>query len=205
MRPGKNGHYALGCANVEVASLLGQFVAEFTHLEDAMASVFAVLMGDLDDITARYIFRSIVAQQGRIKAMTVLLENCPTNREISDRTYDDFIAEFDALNAVRNDYVHGLWTTDMADDKAYLSPASADRFAIFGDSRQVTPKELKGVIDRLRTLQLEGRLRALGDLETRRKQLLERTQKPAETSSPPPSTRRIAASKRLRQRKTTGG
>ena len=96
----------------EISALLLKTLVNWPHLEDQMISVFQDLLGipksDLD--SARLLFTALVNQKIRIHVMRELLERSRRNRSVSG-DYDAVLKEFEALNGIRNKYVHGLWWT----------------------------------------------------------------------------------------------
>ncbi len=131
-----------------------------------MSKVFAVLMGTEDEVAAGYIFRAIVAQQGRIKMMDRLLAS-PINADLDD-FYDQALTEFEKLNKLRNQYLHGLWRTRDTGE-VLLSVPTGEPLAAFRTGRKVSSKELDDVIERMGKLNIDVLMRTGVELAQRRK------------------------------------
>ena len=103
-----DGRYVSGLWNERFALLLGQLVSYWPMVEDKMIGILADLLDYPPSAGTngppRQIFRSIISNQARRKLMLSLLERSRINKD-KEQYYDEVIAEFDKLNAKRNDYV----------------------------------------------------------------------------------------------------
>jgi hypothetical protein len=124
----KSGEAAQGIYNKDVALIFSRFVSTFTFLEEAMESIFAMLMGT-DLSTASLISRKIVSTNTRIEILKTLLTKSSRNKLNRTDEIDRIICEFDRLNIIRNKYVHGYWET-YEDDQTYLVISKEDPFAL---------------------------------------------------------------------------
>jgi hypothetical protein len=156
-----------GVKNDEIAMLLGRIAGQWTHVEEAMSRLLALILDSDDDMAARHIFRSIVNQHARITVMRNLLEKCLPAVGL-DQTVDEKINEFEALNGCRNRYVHGVWMTDTDTGKVYLAEADVTHF-VYLPSRRVTPNELVDVACRMEQLE-RGTHSYINDFRVRRAQ-----------------------------------
>lgn len=152
-----SGSYHLGAHHADYAQVLGLIASTFPHLEDSMIGVFAFLLDPKSNSSgvAKEIFRTVVNQQIRIQIMQTFLEKSPRHAKTPTH-YDEIIDEFSKLNGLRNIYLHGLWTTHDTGD-TFFTETSAE---IFGElyPRKVDIKELLGVLDRMRILQIKASL-----------------------------------------------
>lgn len=156
----------LACTDPEILERVGYIATYFPQLEETMSKVFAVLMGTEDEVAAGYIFRAIVAQQGRIKMMDRLLAS-PINADLDD-FYDQALTEFEKLNKLRNQYLHGLWRTRDTGE-VLLSVPTGEPLAAFRTGRKVSSKELDDVIERMGKLNIDVLMRTGVELAQRRK------------------------------------
>jgi hypothetical protein len=67
----------------DFAVALGQIISIWPHIEDVMIWIFEDLLGAKLGAPSRQIFRSITAQQSRIKVMRAMLERSPINQNKS--------------------------------------------------------------------------------------------------------------------------
>ena len=106
-----------GIKDPEIAASLGFMISYWSQVEERMIWFLNALLRGNRDTTpvamqaARLIFRSIASENARIKVMTALLEMAPHNAGRGPK-FDEVLAEFSALNQLRNKYVHGLWRTE---------------------------------------------------------------------------------------------
>jgi len=145
-----DGAYVGALRNDELLIWLGRIVTHLPHLEDLMASLMAVLMGDLR-APARQIFRSLVSDDLRVKVMRSFLEHAKINDERGSE-FDLVLDEFVAVKKFRNSYVHGLWRTHTATNRAFLSEPSPDSAAQFMSEREVTAAEMRQDFERMARL-----------------------------------------------------
>lgn len=144
-----DGVWSLFIEEKDIARLVGEIISTWPYVEEGMVDVLGLLLGD-DTTAPRFIFRSVINQQGRIHMLRQLLANLPRN---SDKPvgYDEVIDEFARLNTIRNGYMHGLWKTHQPTAKVYLSEPEGDHlFAL--DDRRVTKNEVVTVLRRMRLL-----------------------------------------------------
>lgn len=141
-----DGRYSSGLWQDKLVSAVGQIATYWPHIEDAMIEILRDLLGGDPELPARQVFRSIISQQARIQVMTALLAKSRLNEHKSG-VYDEIIAEFAALNKLRNTYVHGLWWTHES-GKAFLSEEAIHDWN-FLDGREVTYKEVEAVFTRM--------------------------------------------------------
>lgn len=145
-----------GIANARVAEAFGQVISYWWHVEEQ----FLHLLDDLltgqkaaqytTELNARLIFRTLISQKSRIEIMKSLLETMPHNAD-KPAIYDELIGEFSALNAIRNNYVHGMWQTSLADMKVYLK-RSGSIHEVFERPTEVTREDLLVVLTRMQKL-----------------------------------------------------
>lgn len=130
---------------------MGHIAADWPHVEEAMISVLAELLGGGRGTPAHQIFRSIVNAKARIDVMRNLLEMAEINKN-REIYFDEVIDEFKSLNDKRNEYMHNIWMSYNNGD-AYLCKASPSVLGYLMDStRKVPLKELKDVNARMITL-----------------------------------------------------
>lgn len=141
-----------GLPDQKSAALLGNIVAQWTHLEDSMIDVLAVLLGEQGQAAAQETFRAINSSQARLKVMRTLLEGSPINSHRS-AAYDEILDEFDALTKLRNQYVHGLWWTEHL--TARRSDPVPPHYGRPEHSRPVTPEQMEAVLTRIARLDLK--------------------------------------------------
>ena len=102
------------------------------------------------ELTARQIFLSITSQDGRIKPLRILPETLPRNSSKTSRD-DEMIGEFASINAQRNKYVHGIWTTDSGTGEVRLRKATVQH-EVYEGAVTVTPEEVQAITGRMHAL-----------------------------------------------------
>jgi hypothetical protein len=153
-RPGDDpilpmGTYNPGLAGEPFQRLLGEFAAEWPHIESVMIWVFAAISDISDHSIAVQMFRSIINQQTRITIMTNILERSPTHVKFDD-WYDEVIAEFKSINRSRNKYIHSLWWTHES-GRVFIQE-DAVHHRIGGELRETKINELRNTLRRMRAL-----------------------------------------------------
>ncbi len=151
------GFYDIGIRDSKLAEQLGFGVVLWTHLEEAMIKVFSDLLSHNPINPARQIFRGISNNSTRIKVMKAMLQHSPQNVQKSS-VYDELIAEFETLNELRNDYVHGLWHTNANEKKFFLSQPTKEEFT-FAPAREVARKEIGEFLGRMIALDTKIKMR----------------------------------------------
>ena len=63
--------------------------------------------------------------------------------------FDEIITEFASLNKIRNQYVHGLWFTQTATGKLYISEATSDEEMPFLARKRISPKQVQNTLKRI--------------------------------------------------------
>ena len=149
---GKDDIFVGTIESTEVAKRFAEVMTGFVYLEERMASVLAVLLGNSDRIAASYVLRAIRSPTGRIEVMKDLLENSPMNAELGEE-YDHILREFRSINAERNTYAHGKWWTDFRNKQTIIDETD-DPNEPLHVRRVVTAEELKALDDRI--LELHG-------------------------------------------------
>jgi hypothetical protein len=144
------GIFKSGLHDAAVSSALGQVLSNWTHVEEAMIDVMAILLGGQPQLPARQIFRAINNNYSRIVVLTSLLEKAPINSDKSAE-YDEIIREFKRLNTIRNKFAHGLWSTGSS-GAAFLAEPTAEDFS-FMARREVKLEEINEAIESMRLLQ----------------------------------------------------
>jgi hypothetical protein len=145
------GAFAGGVEDPEILSLLGKLVGTWSHLEEAMIYVFATLSGMKRRGPSREIFRSIIAQEVKIRMMRFLLEESEINAE-QPPFFDVVLDKFQSLNSTRNKYIHGLWFNGQG--VTYLSSTDPARHPFETVTRKIVAKELQDFLKR--TSELTG-------------------------------------------------
>jgi hypothetical protein len=114
-----------GICDISMAAVFGRLISYWPHVEEHMIIVFEELISGEHTQTneavyrsSREIFLSIRSPSARITVMRFLLQEAHHNKE-KNVIYDEIIAEFDSLNDIRNQYVHGRWLWNE-DDKILL-------------------------------------------------------------------------------------
>lgn len=148
----EDGGIAGALLNPQGAQLVGEIVAAWVHLEEGIIDFLALLLGQSNRNAADPIFRSIMAPRVRIDMMRRLLQASPINKDRGPE-YDEILDEYEALNRLRNDYVHGHWFTGLKSGGMSLSPPSADSIPMrFLTRRVVTVPQIANVRDRIQRL-----------------------------------------------------
>lgn len=123
----RSGSADLGLHDPETAIVFAALVTEFTYVERAMERVFCRLLGT-DDQTASQLCHKIMSASALVQMMRTLLHHSRHNATKSP-VYDDIISEFEAVNRLRNQYVHGLW--ECGDNgEIYVVRPGADPYAL---------------------------------------------------------------------------
>lgn len=156
----KENAYALGVEDNQILTKLGQLAASWPHVEEDMITILATLMGADQKTPVREIFRSIIAQEAKIKMMRHLLEETEANTHRGPH-FDKIIKEFAALNALRNKYIHGLWFN--ADGETFLSTTDPAHHPFFTTTRKIEASELEIFLSRC--LNLKSAINAVRFLE----------------------------------------
>jgi hypothetical protein len=136
----------------EVTKAFTDVMTSFVYLEQRMASVLAVLLGDSDTIAAAFILDAIKSPSGRIDVMKDLLERAPANKKLSSE-YDQIIREFRAISSERNTYAHGRWWTEIRSKETILDETD-DPTTHLHVRRKVTAAELNALDDRMLKLHI---------------------------------------------------
>lgn len=151
-RTTEGGAYLMGLPEGDFASVVGQVITFWPHLEEAMIGVLGTLIGSGTSTDAAHpIFRSINAERLRVDIMQTLLETSPINKHRSS-DYDDALKEFLALNKLRNDYVHGLWFVNKATGKVAIAAPDASNPYPFYAKKPVSLGQVKDTLKRIRSL-----------------------------------------------------
>jgi hypothetical protein len=144
-----DGRYDSGIREPHFAAKFGEMASLWPHIEDRMIDILTELLGGYSSIPAHEIFRSIISVQARINVMRALLHRTELN-DNKDQIYDEVIDEFNALNTLRNKYVHGLWQTNESGKIFFVEP-SIDQKSVF-ESREMPVSEIEALIDRMNAL-----------------------------------------------------
>lgn len=147
----KTGTHSGFIQNDEIAALLGRFISKWTHIEEMMIGLFMELTTIQHQGIARITFRSIFAQSARVKIMKAALQEALVHKS-KPASFDELIDEFMALNAIRNDYVHGLWWTDDAQPPRTILQVELATWDHAVDGREVTKAEIEGNMQRMDAL-----------------------------------------------------
>ena len=147
-----------GIKDPSLAAAFGWMISYWPHLEQKMIEFFEELLtgrqSNLDSgliWSSREIFRSITSQGMRIDIMKGLLHRTPHNAGKGD-IYDEIIDEFEALNKIRNEYVHGLWRWSDSENKLYLTTHKSADLVQNSESRAIDINTLHSDFDRMRSL-----------------------------------------------------
>lgn len=147
----KGGSYFYGIADPDAAVHFANFVTTFVHLEQAMEAVLEKLLG-VGNQSASLIMRSINSNKGRIAVMKALLQRAGHNITKPEE-YDQIISEFEAINTIRNHYVHGDWTTSTEDGSLMLIRPNGDPYLIGHPvAKRVSPDDIKRDAERIERL-----------------------------------------------------
>jgi hypothetical protein len=147
-----SGSYTSGITVPQFAQVLGEIVAYWSEIEEAMILVLAILLGNanIHQSPARQVFRSLTSEQVRLKVMRSLLHEAPINQD-KDEIFDEIIDEFEALNKLRNNYVHGLWATHRS-GRVFIAEATTDNDVPFLRQKPISIKQLENTLKRMRDL-----------------------------------------------------
>jgi hypothetical protein len=148
----KPGQHTGVVENDEIAALLGRFIVKWNHTEEMMIGLFMELTTIQDQGIARITFRSIIGQRAREKIMKAVLQRALIHKS-KPVIFDELIAEFMALNDVRNDYVHGRWWTDDAHRTILQVELATWDHAV--DGREITKTEIEGNMQKMNELMLK--------------------------------------------------
>ena len=131
---------------------IGAIIVQWSHTEESMMMLFQELLGFHRGmgVPAREIFFSITSAQQKIRILRKMLERSIYNAN-KDPEFDEVINEYENLNDIRNDYVHGLWVTHES-GKVYLGVSSRSDFEFFV-RREVELQELEAALKRMQLLQ----------------------------------------------------
>lgn len=149
----REGARLFGIHEPEVQAAYGFVVSYWPQVEERMIGFLAELIngsppeGGAIPMSARRIFRSIIAPTAKIKVMRDLLENSYQNAD-KPSLYDELIDEYASLNGARNNYVHALWWTSHG--KTLMSHTDQDYLGHFDDLKTVTAAELTSFAARMR-------------------------------------------------------
>jgi hypothetical protein len=91
---------------------------------------------------ARQIFHSVISNNARKILMLACLQKSRINVRKND-LYENIIAQFSALNATRNAFLHGLWYTHES-GRIFLSESAVNDFH-YTDAREVKIEELENM------------------------------------------------------------
>ena len=142
------GMFNGGIKDEQILLTLGKLISTWTHLEERMIYIFGILT-KTERGAAREIFRSVIAQEVKIKMMRFLLEETEGHAQ-QPPFFDKVLDEFQSLNTSRNKYVHGLW---YHNEKAtYLSSSDPARHPFETVTRKVKASELDAFLERANTL-----------------------------------------------------
>lgn len=144
------GTYTSGIHDADIAADVCRIITEWPQIEEYFIPLFAHLADIADANNARIVFRTIRAQDARLKIMTAMLEKSPVHADKTAK-YDELIAEFKSINGMRNDYAHGMWLTEDIERKVYLA-SDLDNYFGHGVPRVVLRSETTGILDRTRKL-----------------------------------------------------
>jgi hypothetical protein len=87
---------------------LGEVVLAWPHVEYALNSLFAHLMGDVSIECAEEVFGALPNNRARLEILKRLLERTEDNRD-KPASLDEFLTEFERLNRIRNGFIHAFW------------------------------------------------------------------------------------------------
>lgn len=146
-----------GICDPEVGAALALLITYWVTLEEHILGFQTILLGGKEGLgnfqlamASRIIFKATISQQARIKLMRSLLQTLELHAN-RGAEYDAIIAEYDALNTLRNKYAHGLWNT-LADGGEVVLRTSQSDLTKAGEPQQITAADLNSVIERMRTL-----------------------------------------------------
>lgn len=143
-----------GITEQETALAYAQAISYWPHLEEVMIDLFGELLtGDPDRpadplYSGRQIFRTIINASTRINVMRTLLEKTPVNSN-KPALFDEILDEYNRLNTVRNDYVHGLWWT--TEGRVMLAKPTTE-YSWHSEPREVSANELALFLAEMRAL-----------------------------------------------------
>lgn len=149
-----SGHFSVALDSPEFGNQFALLVTEFTHLEFAMERVLGVLL-QVDSTTAAHVMRSILSVKARIAMMRAVLQRARHTATFPDE-FDDILDEFQSINSLRNDYVHGRWFTDINTGTVYIIKPNEDPLiADMSAMNEIKVSELEVVRNRIVQLQLK--------------------------------------------------
>lgn len=97
-----------------VAVHIGLLVTEYVRLEQRMEDIFRAVLRIESGEAASLAYNAIAAPSARWKMIRKVLEQDHSHIGTS-HDFDDIISEFEAITAIRNRFVHGLWSMDQRD------------------------------------------------------------------------------------------
>lgn len=115
MAESKSPDQVVGCLekNPDVAKWMGIFLEEFASAEFMFVKLFAIVLGEDDKMSVSH------AILGRIRGIydrAKIIADAAAASKLETKTKDliiTFTNEILEINALRNEYVHGLYETDI--------------------------------------------------------------------------------------------
>jgi hypothetical protein len=166
----------------DVAKAFADVMTSFTSLEQRMASVLAVLLGNSDTVAAAFILDAIKSPSGRIDVMKDLLERAPINKKLGGE-YDRILREFRQISVERNTYAHGRWWTDFRRKETILDETD-DPTEHLHVRRKVTAADLNALDDRMLKLHIAIHDGPEAELKKRQKAGLRPRRAPSQGAPP---------------------
>ena len=144
-----DGKWVPGIANPDIGALVAQVIVALPQIEEEMSPFFGrlLLLPTTSQDVARQLLRSIRTSEGKIGAMSAVLQNSFVHAE-KPTIFDDVIEAYDTIRTKRNLYAHGLWSTHESGRVFVVKENDdVDRFNE-ADRREVNANELKGDLQR---------------------------------------------------------
>ncbi|MCK1638948.1 hypothetical protein IVA95_15395 [Bradyrhizobium sp. 157] len=144
------GEWRSGIGNPEIAAMVGQFIVALPYIEESLVPFFGrlILLPSASTDVARQVLRSIRTAEGKISAMSAVLQNSFVHAGKPD-VFDQVIKLYDKIRDKRNTYAHGLWSTHE-NGRVYVVRTDDDvlRFNE-ANRREVTKNEIKEDLKRV--------------------------------------------------------
>lgn len=123
----RTGTWALALEDDAYKIALARIITDFEHLEYTMPNVLTALLHTPWSDAAGYVYRSLRSPKIRSDLMWHLLEVAPHNMR-APPFLDSILTEYGKIRTLRNEYAHGLWSTNLDTKQTYLA-----RFPEHGD------------------------------------------------------------------------
>ena len=156
--PTKETHRLIGCLeyNPEVAKWLGVFLAEFAAVEFMLVRLMALILAEDDNMRVSHkILGHIRSISDRTKRVAKAAKGSNLDPE-RKKLLKNFTADILKLNSIRNDYVHGLYETNVETGDVTLTTWVTSSTRPTGKPTPVTATKIQE--DAMAVRKLNGRI-----------------------------------------------